>query len=64
MNHSVFVGRERKESQCGPSTNDIDNHTILGVRPVFYAAGSVFSLLHAGFSSRLSVENRFDPLYI
>ena len=23
MNHSVSVGRERKESQCGPSTNGI-----------------------------------------
>ena len=31
---------------------------------VFYTAGSVFSLLRAGFSPRLSVENRLDPLYI
>ena len=35
-----------------------------GGHPVFYAAGIVFSLLHAGFSSRLSVENRSDPLYM
>ena len=32
--------------------------------PVFFTDGSVFSLLHAGFSPRLSVENRLDPLYI
>ena len=23
MNHSLFLGRKRKESRCGPSTNDI-----------------------------------------
>ena len=31
---------------------------------VFFTDGIVFSLLHAGCSSRLSVENRLDPLYI
>ena len=31
---------------------------------VFFTDGIVFSLLHAGFSSRLSVENSLDPLYM
>ena len=32
--------------------------------PVFFTDGSVFSLLRAGFSPWLSVENRLDSLYI
>ena len=31
---------------------------------VFFSDGSVFSLLRAGVSARLSVDNRLDPLYI
>ena len=31
---------------------------------VFFTDGIVFSLLRAGFSSRPSVENRSDPLYM
>ena len=32
--------------------------------PAFFTVGSVFSLLHAGFLPRLTVENRLDPLYM
>ena len=33
-------------------------------QPVFFPVGSAFSMLRAGFSPRLSIENRSDPLYI
>ena len=39
------------------------SHNSPGSSGVF-TNGIVFSLLHAGFFRRLSVENHFDPLYI
>ena len=64
MNHSFCVGPERRNPDVDrvPTASTITQFPR--GHPVFYAAGSVFSLLHAGFSSRLSVENRLDALYI
>ena len=57
MNHSFCVGRERRNP-------DVGQVAIPEVSSSVFSDGSVFSLLHAGFSPRLSVENRLDPLYI
>jgi hypothetical protein len=57
MNHSVFVGPERRIPNVGQVPIPEGSSSVFSV-------GSVFSLLRAGFSSRLSVENRFDPLYM
>ena len=57
MNHSFCVGRERRNPDVGQVAIPEGSSSVFSV-------GSVFSLLHAGFSPRLSVENRLDPLYI
>ena len=75
MNHSLFWGRKRKESRCGPSTNGIPSgperrNPEVGKVPIPEGSSGVFFcwqrlfLLRAGFSPRLSGENRLDPLYI
>ena len=57
MNHSFCVGRERRNPDVGQVPIPEGSSGVFSV-------GSVFSLLRAGFSPRLSVENRPDPLYI
>ena len=57
MNHSFCVGRERRNPDVGQVAIPERSSGVFSV-------GSLFSLLHAGFSSRLSVGNRSDPLYI
>ena len=57
MNHSFCVGRERRNPDVGQVAIPEGSSSVFSV-------GSVFSLLHAGFSPRLSVENRLDSLYI
>ena len=57
MNHSFCVGRERRNPDVGQVPIPEGSSGVFSV-------GSVFSLLRAGFSPRLSVENRLDPLYI
>ena len=57
MNHSFCVGRERRNPDVGQVAIPERSASVFSV-------GSVFSLLRAGFSPRLSVENRSDPLYI
>ena len=57
MNHSFCVGRERRNPDVGQVAIPEESSSVFSV-------GSVFSLLRAGFSPWLSVENRLDPLYI
>ena len=57
MNHSFCVGRERRNPDVGQVPIPERSSGVFSV-------GSLFSLLHAGFSPRLSVDNRLDPLYI
>ena len=57
MKHSFCVGRERRNPDVGQVAIPEGSSSVFSV-------GSVFSLLRAGFSPRLSVENRLDPLYI
>ena len=75
MNHSFLVGRERRNPDVDrvPTAFRQDPKEEIPMwgkyqsprdHPVFFTVGSVFSLLRAGFSPRLSVENRLDPLYI
>ena len=75
MNYSLFVRRERRNPDVDrvPTTSRQDPKEEIPVwakqqfprgHPVFFTVGSAFSLLRAGFSPRLSVENRLDPLYI
>ena len=75
MNHSFCVGPERRNPDVGrvPTAFRQDpkeeiprwaKYQFPRGHPVFFSVGSAFSLLRAGFSPRLSVENRLDPLYI
>ena len=75
MNHSFCVGRERRNPDVDrvPTAFRQDpkeeiprwaKYQFPRGHPVFFSVGSAFSLLRAGFSPRLSVENRLDPLYI
>ena len=57
VDHSFCVGRERRNPDVGQAPIPEGSSSVFSV-------GSVFSLLRAGFSSRLSVENRSDPLYM
>ena len=54
MNHSFCVGRERRNPDVGQVAIPEGSSGVFSV-------GSVFSLLRAGFSPRLSVDNRLDP---
>ena len=59
MNHSFCVGRERRNPDGGqvaiPERSEV---------PVFFLLAASFLCSTPGFSSRLSVDNRSDPLYI
>ena len=57
MNHSFCVGRERRNPDVGQVPIPERSSGVFSV-------GSLFSLLRAGFSPRLSVGNRSDPLYM
>ena len=57
MNHSFWVGRERRNPDVGQVAIPEGSSSVFSV-------GSAFSMLRAGFSPRLPGENRLDPLYI
>ena len=57
MNQSFCVERERRNP-------DVDRVPIPEGSSSVSSVGSAFSMLRAGFSSRLSVENRLDSLYM
>ena len=75
MNHSFLCRTRKKKSRCGPSTNGMPSgperrNPEVGKVPIperssgVFSVGSAFLLLRAGFSPRLSGENRLDALYI
>ena len=60
--NGIPVGRESRNTMWTDYQRHRQSHNSPGSSGVF-TDGIVFSLLHAGFFRRLSVENRFDPLY-